>query len=177
MHGSWARRQARRAIVSTTVTEKLSAQVLTGKRLFYDAKDNRLALQEYLSCATCHHDGAQDGRVWDFTGYGEGLRNTISLRGHGGTRQGPLHWSGNFDEVQDFENQIRNFAGGTGLISGGTPHPPLGSLNAERSPDLDALAAYVTSLTSATPSPIAGRASRATWATTAVVQANTSPAR
>ena len=27
--------------------------------------------------------------------------------------QGPLHWSGNFDEVQDFENQIRNFAGGT----------------------------------------------------------------
>ena len=28
---------------------------------------------------------------------------------------GPLHWTGNFDEVQDFEGQIRTLAGGTGL--------------------------------------------------------------
>ena len=34
-----------------------------------------------------------------------------------GTAQGPLHWTGNFDEVQDFEGQIRNFALGTGLMS------------------------------------------------------------
>ena len=133
-------------VVPSVATEALPPQTLLGKQLFYDAKDNRLALQEYLSCAACHNDGGQDGRVWDFTGFGEGLRNTITLRGHGGNRQGPLHWSGNFDEVQDFENQIRNFAGGLGLISGGAPHPPLGSPNAERSPDLDALAAYLKSL-------------------------------
>ena len=132
--------------VAAVATEKLPPQILLGKQLFYDGKDNRLALQEYLSCAACHNDGGEDGRVWDFTGFGEGLRNTISLRGHGGTRQGPLHWSGNFDEVQDFENQIRSFAGGLGLISGTPPHPPLDAPNAGLSPDLDALAAYLQSL-------------------------------
>jgi YVTN family beta-propeller protein len=140
-------------IVSTIAEEKLPAQVLIGKQLFYDAKDNRLALQEYLSCASCHNDGGQDGRVWDFTGFGEGLRNTISLRGHGGTSQGPLHWSANFDEVQDFENQIRTFAEGTGLISG-SPHPPLGTPNAGRSPDLDAISAYLQSLNQSDRSPL-----------------------
>lgn len=132
-------------VVPAVSTEKLPPQVLLGKQLFYDAKDERLASQEYISCAACHNDGGHDGRVWDFTGFGEGLRNTISLRGQG-TGQGPLHWSGNFDEVQDFENQIRNFAGGLGLISGASPHPPLGTANSGRSADLDALAAYLQSL-------------------------------
>jgi hypothetical protein len=60
-----------------------------------------------MSCASCHNDGSHDGRTWDLTGFGEGLRNTSSLRGRAGA-QGLLHWSGNFDEVQDFEGQIRN---------------------------------------------------------------------
>ncbi len=140
--------------VSSTVvsvaSEKLSAQVLNGKQLFYDAKDTRLALDGYISCASCHNDGGQDGRVWDLTGFGEGLRNTITLQGHKGG-QGFLHWSGNFDEVQDFEGQIRSLAGGTGLMSDaqfntGTRNQPLGDLKAGVSADLDALAAYVSSL-------------------------------
>jgi YVTN family beta-propeller protein len=131
--------------LACVAAEKLPAPVLLGKQLFYDAKDNRLALQEYLSCAACHNDGGQDGRVWDFTGFGEGLRNTIALKGH--ANQGALHWSGNFDEAQDFEGQIRNFAGGLGLIASGPPNPPLGAPNAGRSADLDALAAYLASLT------------------------------
>jgi hypothetical protein len=69
-----------------------------------------------MSCASCHNDGGHDGRVWDLTGFGEGLRNTISLRGRAGG-QGFLHWSNNFDEVQDFEKQIRDLAGGTGLMT------------------------------------------------------------
>ncbi len=139
------------ATLNCITTEKLTATVLNGKRLFYDAKDPRLALQEYMSCATCHNDGGHDGRVWDLTGFGEGLRNTITLKGHGA--HGLLHWSANFDEVQDFENQIRGLAGGTGLITTGTPNPPMGTPNAGRSADLDALAAYVTSLTSESNSP------------------------
>lgn len=131
----------------TTITaEKLAPAVLLGKQHFYDAFDSRLALQRYISCAACHNDGDQDGRTWDFTGFGEGLRNTITLRGHGGTQQGPLHWTGNFDEVQDFENQIRGFAGGSGLIANGSPHATLAEPNAGRSADLDALAAYLQSL-------------------------------
>ena len=100
---------------SPVASEKLSPQVLLGKQLFYDAKDPRLALHSYLSCASCHNDGGHDGRVWDLTGFGEGLRNTVSLRGRAGA-QGSLHWSNNFDEVQDFEGQIRNLAGGSGLM-------------------------------------------------------------
>lgn len=140
-----------RSVFDSVTTERLSPQVLRGKQLFYDAKDNRLALHEYMSCAACHNDGGHDGRVWDLTGVGEGLRNTATLRGHGGSS--PLHWSGNFDEVQDFENQIRGLAGGTGLIEGGAPNPPMGAPNAGRSADLDALAAYVASLTTSGSSP------------------------
>jgi len=69
-----------------------------------------------------------------------------------------LHWSGNFDEVQDFESQIRSLAGGSGLMSDaqfntGTRSQPLGDRKAGVSPDLDALAAYVSSLTTAAVSP------------------------
>lgn len=138
-------------------TEKLAANVLLGKKLFYDAADTRLARDAYMSCASCHNDGGQDGRTWDFTGLGEGLRNTISLRGHAGA-QGNQHWTGNFDEIQDFEGQIRNFALGTGLMSDtqfntGTRSQPLGDRKAGVSADLDALAAYVASLKASDASP------------------------
>jgi PA14 domain/Domain of unknown function (DUF1929)/Putative Ig domain/PKD domain len=140
------------ATLSTNSTEALPAQVLAGKRLFYDARDTRLARDRYMSCASCHNDGGHDGRVWDLTGFGEGLRNTISLRGRAGA-QGRLHWSANFDEVQDFEGQIRNLAGGTGLMTDaafntGTRSQPFGDRKTGVSTDLDALAAYVASLNS-----------------------------
>ncbi|MBL9117205.1 MAG: DUF1929 domain-containing protein [Verrucomicrobiaceae bacterium] len=141
------------ASVRTVAAERLTAQVLNGKQLFYDSRDNRLDLQQYISCASCHADGGQDGRVWDFTGFGEGLRNTITLNGTSATGHGPVHWTGNFDEIQDFENQIRGFAGGTGLIATGTPHPPMGTSNAGRSTDLDALAQYLSTLTTTDASP------------------------
>ena len=100
--------------ISVVGSETLTATVLNGKQLFYDAADDRLSRDNYMSCASCHKNGGHDGRVWDFTQFGEGLRNTISLQGRAGTGHGLLHWSGNFDEVQDFEGQIRAFAGGSG---------------------------------------------------------------
>lgn len=144
------------ATLNCIVTEKLPAAVLKGKQFFYDARDQRMALQQYISCASCHNDGDQDGRVWDFTDFGEGLRNSISLRGH--ATHGPSHWTGNFDEIQDFEGQIRSFAGGLGLMSNaafhtGTRDQPLGDAKAGVSAELDALAAYVSSLTTAGVSP------------------------
>ena len=145
-------------IIGTQGTERLAANVLRGKQLFYDARDPRLARDAYMSCASCHNEGGGDGRVWDLTGFGEGLRNTINLRGKGGMAHGLLHWSGNFDEVQDFERQIRDLAGGTGLLSdatynAGTRNQPLGDAKRGLSADLDALAAYVGSLDAVDPSP------------------------
>jgi len=146
------------ATLPTIATEVLPANVLLGKQLFYDARDPRLALDRYMSCASCHNDGGYDGRVWDLTGFGEGLRSTISLRGRA-AGHGNLHWSNNFDELQDFEGQIRALAAGTGLMSNtdfgaGTRSQPLGDPKAGLSADLDALAAYVASLNTFAPSPL-----------------------
>jgi len=86
--------------------------------------------------------------TWDMTHMGEGLRNTLSLNGASGTRFGNLHWSQNFDEVQDFEIQMEQLNGGVGLIPGITfqNQSPLDHMTSGASEDLDALASYVNSL-------------------------------
>ncbi|APW39155.1 hypothetical protein RD110_19660 [Rhodoferax koreense] len=146
------------AVLDSGGPEKLAPEVLKGKQFFYDARDPRLARDGYLSCASCHNDAGHDGRTWDFTSLGEGLRRTIALKGRAGMGNGFLHWSANFDEVQDFEGQIRKLAGGTGLMSddkfnAGTRAQPLGDPKAGQSADLDALAAYLRSLAKFAPSP------------------------
>ncbi|MCW1886347.1 discoidin domain-containing protein [Luteolibacter flavescens] len=146
-----------KAVVPTVTTDALAADVLRGKQIFYNTEDPRLASDSYMSCASCHLDGGHDGRVWDFSGMGEGFRNTIDLNGRG-LGHGPLHWTANFDEAHDFEGQIRDLSGGTGLMKnsdfhGGTLSRPLGQSKAGYSSDLDALAAYVQSLTTVGRSP------------------------
>ena len=147
------------AEIDLVANETLSDRVLLGKQIFYDASSRKMSLEGYISCASCHLDGGQDGRIWDFTDRGEGLRNTISLQGRGGTLlHGPVHWTGNFDEIQDFESDIRLHFGGGGFMSdadfnSGTRNQPLGDPKARLSTELDALAAYVSSLTSVPLSP------------------------
>jgi hypothetical protein len=140
------------ATTAAVTTELLPASVLQGKRLFYNAADPRMSADSYISCATCHIDGSHDGRVWDFTGRGEGLRRTTDLRGRSGLGHGAVHWSGNFDEIQDFEHDIRGPFGGTGFMNlspqqFAAQHPSPASGKTGLSSDLDALAAYVSSLT------------------------------
>ncbi len=149
--------------VSTVANEKLTDIVLQGKRIFYNAEDARMNQDGYISCATCHIDGGEDGRVWDRGAHGEGLRNTISLLGRGGPTSGEsghgrIHWSGNFDEIQDFEHDMRTTFGGQGFLADedfeteNRSHP-LGGTKAGLNPELDALAAYVSSLTEVPNSP------------------------
>lgn len=146
---------ARLAIASK---EPLDPQVLRGKQLFNDSADPRLSKDSYIACAHCHLEGESDLQVWDFTERGEGLRDTHALNGHAGAGDGPIHWSGNFDEVQDFENDIRGAFGGAGLMDdadwrSGTHSQTLGDAKVGLSADLDALAAYVGSLGDEAPSP------------------------
>ncbi|MCO4771259.1 MAG: Ig-like domain-containing protein [Deltaproteobacteria bacterium] len=139
------------AVVDLLETEPLAADVLLGKRIFTNGSTRQMSQDGYLSCATCHPDGGSDERVWDFTDRGEGLRNTIDLRGRAGAGHGLIHWSGNFDEVQDFENDMRAHFGGSGFMADEDfaaegRDDPLGAPKAGVSPELDALSAYVTSL-------------------------------
>ncbi len=147
---------AERARWSVVEEEPLAADVLLGKQVFWDAADKRITRAGYISCANCHPDGDHDGRTWDFTDRGEGLRNTPTLLGRAGMGMGPVHWSANFDEIQDFENDMRGPFGGEGFLSaadwdeaGDTLGPP----KAGRSPELDALAAYVQTLDATPASP------------------------
>ena len=141
----------RLAVVPLVAEEPLSDELLLGKRIFTNASTREMSQDGYLSCATCHPDGGSDEVVWDFTDRGEGLRNTIDLRGRAGVGHGPVHWTGNFDEIQDFENDIRAHFGGSGFMDDADwalegRSDPLGGAKAGVSPRLDALAAYVSSL-------------------------------
>ncbi|MEP6654873.1 MAG: PKD domain-containing protein [Myxococcales bacterium] len=150
----------RLADIPTVDHEKLDAQILRGKQIFFNSADGRMTNEGYLSCASCHFDGDGDGRVWDFTSRGEGLRNTTALLGRRGMGHGPVHWSGNFDEIQDFENEIRELFGGDGFLSEdvfATHDAPLGSPRKGVNEELDALAAFVTSLDHVNPSPFRNR--------------------
>ncbi|MDQ3003530.1 MAG: PKD domain-containing protein, partial [Fibrobacterota bacterium] len=149
-------------VVGTVEKEKLPERVLRGKRIFYNAGDPRMSKDGYLSCASCHLDGGADGRVWDFTDRGEGLRKTVSLLGRGGMGQGPVHWSANFDEIQDFEHDIRGPFGGTGFMKEDVFRAhgrdrALGGFKEGLSPELDDLAAYVASLNRVNASPFRNR--------------------
>jgi PKD repeat protein len=135
--------------VATVAQEPMTPAALRGKQLFYNAADRRMSRDNYMSCASCHADGGDDGMVWDFRQRGEGLRRTISLQGRQGMGHGNVHWSANFDEIQDFENDIRGAFGGTGFMSNAdfaATSNPLGTPKAGRSPALDDLAAYLQSL-------------------------------
>ena len=141
-----------------TNRELLSANVLRGKQIFYNASfglneegetNGRMSAEGYMSCATCHFDGGEDGRVYDFSGRGEGLRNNLTLAGRGSSGLSLFHWSANFDEIQDFENDIRHQFLGRGLMNDAdfeATEDPFGVPKAGSSIDLDALAAYVDSL-------------------------------
>ncbi len=135
--------------VATVDSEILSSEVLLGKQLFYDASSTKLNQNGYMACASCHLDGSEDGQTWDFTNLDEGFRNTIDLRGRAGTGHGRLHWTANFDEIHDFENQIRVFGAGLGLMTDADfakTEATLGNPKAGLSSQLDALNAYVESL-------------------------------
>lgn len=144
-------RTAATTTVAAVGSEALAPNVLLGKQIFYRASDPqmRMSAEGYLSCATCHVDGGHDGRTWDFTGRGEGFRNTTTLRGRGGMAHGNVHWTANFDEIQDFEHDIRGPFGGLGFMDDddfAATDTPLGAPKAGLSPELDAMAAYVSSL-------------------------------
>jgi mono/diheme cytochrome c family protein len=69
---------------------------------------------------------------------------------------GPVHWSANFDEIQDFENDIRFHFDGLGFMTEEdfqATSNPLGATKAGLSIELDALAAYVASFNTLPASP------------------------
>lgn len=116
----------------------LDPEVLRGKVLFHRATAPTMS-DGAASCATCHFDGGMDRRTW--INFRSGPRNTPALGGAADLP--PFNWAGDMAELQDtLEDHIRNVMLGDGLIDGDFD-PTTDAVDAGRSADLDALAAYV----------------------------------
>lgn len=109
-------------------------QSLVGKEIFFASRGNfdrpqgttvstvnRLSSEGWQNCASCHFAGLTDGTVWAF---GAGPRKSVPMSGafspHNPNDQRLLNYSAIFDEVQDFELNIRNVSG-PGPLSAGPP--------------------------------------------------------
>ena len=100
-------------------------KILVGAEIFFSSRGNfdpidgatvslrdRLSSEGWQSCASCHPNGLTDGVVWQF---GAGPRKSVQMN----TTFNPLHpdrqrvlnYSAIFDEVEDFELNIRNVSG------------------------------------------------------------------
>ena len=101
------------------------AKFLLGNELFNSSRGEfdegvaeRLSNEGWQACASCHPDGLSDGVVWAFA---SGPRKTVPLNGTFSPSnqtgdQRILNYSAVFDEVEDFELNIRGVSGGPGLI-------------------------------------------------------------
>ena len=93
----------------------------SSRGVFNGGKTNRLSANGWQNCASCHFAGLTDGNVWAF---GAGPRKSVPLNGswnpHNPDDQRVLNYSAIFDEVQDFELNIRNVSGpGNDPVTGG----------------------------------------------------------
>ena len=72
----------------------------------------RLSSDGWQSCSSCHFEGLTDSVVWTFN---TGPRKSVPLNGtfnpNNPSQQHILNYSAIFDEVEDFEANIRNISG------------------------------------------------------------------
>src|SRR5262249_26705380 len=78
---------------------------------------DRLSVEGWQSCASCHFKGLTDGVVWQFNA---GPRKSVPLNASfnpfNRSQQRVLNYSAIFDEIEDFEINIRNVSG-PGLLT------------------------------------------------------------
>jgi len=90
----------------------------TSRGEFDEGVAERMSSEGWQACASCHPDGLSDGVVWAFAA---GPRKSIPLNGTFSSKnptgdQRVLNYSAIFDELEDFELNIRGVSGGQGLI-------------------------------------------------------------
>lgn len=113
---------------SDAETVKVGAEIFFSSRGHFDrppgttvSTDERLSKDGWQGCASCHFEGLTDGVVWVF---GTGPRKSVPLNASfnpaNRNEQRILNYSAIFDEIEDFELNIRTVSG---------PAPPAGAPN------------------------------------------------
>jgi YVTN family beta-propeller protein len=103
------------------------AQANSGHRLFATGVARwSLNGASWNSCEGCHAEGLTDGVTWFFA---RGPRQTVSLDGTFGPNgeQRIMNWTGIFDELHDFELNVRGNSGGVGAVVDVNGAPPKAS--------------------------------------------------
>lgn len=107
----------------------LAEELSVGAEMFFSSRGNfvrpanaavstseRLSSEGWQACSSCHFNGWTDSVVWAF---GAGPRKSVNLAGtfnpQNRAQQKILNYSAIFDEVEDFEANIRNVSGPGGL--------------------------------------------------------------
>jgi YVTN family beta-propeller protein len=133
------------AVIATVSTSDLpgpgtqAETNLVGAEMFFSSRGNfdpipgtnslrnRLSSEGWQACASCHFKGLTDGVVWQFAA---GPRKSVPLNAtfnpHNHTTQRVLNYSAIFDEIEDFEANIRNVSGPGNLAApiNGNPLDP-----------------------------------------------------
>jgi cytochrome c peroxidase len=120
--------------------------VAVGAEMFFSSRGNfnrpagasvstgeRLSSEGWQSCSSCHFEGLTDGVVWQF---GVGPRKSVPLNAsfnpNNQTEQRVLNYSAIFDEIEDFELNVRGVSGPGNLatpIACQTPPPATSNLD------------------------------------------------
>jgi YVTN family beta-propeller protein len=112
--------------------------VAVGAEMFFSSRGNfnrpagatvstseRLSSEGWQSCSSCHFKGLTDGVVWEF---GVGPRKSVPLNAtfnpHNTADQRVLNYSAIFDEVEDFDANVRNVSGPGALATAVTCNAP-----------------------------------------------------
>jgi mono/diheme cytochrome c family protein len=78
--------------------------LLPGASVANDGHDTfHSATKAGIACASCHAEGGDDGRVWQFIGLGP--RRTQNLQG-GVLARAPFHWGGDIPDMPDLVNVV-----------------------------------------------------------------------
>jgi hypothetical protein len=73
---------------------------------------DRLSSEGWQACSSCHFKGLTDGVIWQFAaGPRKSLPLNATFNPHKRSEQRLLNYSAIFDEVEDFEINIRNVSG------------------------------------------------------------------
>jgi cytochrome c peroxidase len=122
------------ALTSLPPAGSQDEQLQVGKEMFFSSRghfdrpggttvstDERLSSEGWQNCASCHFAGLTDGNIWSF---GSGPRKSVPMNAtwspHNPNDQRILNYSAIFDEVQDFELNVRNVSG-PGPLNAGPP--------------------------------------------------------